>query len=123
MFAIHFACIADDGEVEYNLPTLSYSAITIGKTVWNSETIAKEYPDIIAEFEARIAALERGSGDEITLAAVTSANVVKADGKVTITAKLEDGTDSVTVIDLDENDVPTKITTNGVECPVTWEGF
>lgn len=59
MFAIHFACVVD-GKVEYNLPTLSYSAITIGETVWNSETIANEHPDIIAEFEARIQAVEQG---------------------------------------------------------------
>ena len=62
MFAMHFACVADDGTVEYNLPTLSYSDITIGETVWNSEIIAKECPDIIAEFEARIAVLENGGG-------------------------------------------------------------
>lgn len=61
MFAIHFACV-DGGKVEYNFPTLSYSAITIGATVWNSETIAKEHPDIIAEFESRIKALEQDSG-------------------------------------------------------------
>ncbi len=60
IFALHFACVADDGTVEYNLPTLSYSGITIGETVWNSETIAKEHPDIIAQFEARIQALEKG---------------------------------------------------------------
>jgi hypothetical protein len=60
IFAMHFACVADDGTIEYNLPTLSYSNITIGETVWNSETIAKEHPDIIAQFEARIQALEKG---------------------------------------------------------------
>lgn len=67
MFALHFSCVADNGTVEYNLPTLSYSAITVGETVWNSETIAKEHPDIIAQFEARIAALEQnGKGGTVS---------------------------------------------------------
>lgn len=59
IFSIHFMCV-EDGVVVYDFPTLTYSGITVGATVWNSETIVKEYPDIIAEFEARIAALERG---------------------------------------------------------------
>ena len=63
IFALHFACISDAGEIEYNLPTLSYSAITIGQTVWNNDTIAKQYPDIITDFEARIKALENGKGE------------------------------------------------------------
>lgn len=62
MFAMHFACVATDGTVEYDMPTLSYSDITIGKTIWNSEIIAKKYPHIIARFEARMLALEQGGG-------------------------------------------------------------
>lgn len=58
IFAVRFACIADDGTVDYNYPTMSYSGITVGETVWNSETIVKEYPEIIEQFEARIASLE-----------------------------------------------------------------
>lgn len=61
VFAIHFSCVADNGKVEYNLPTMCYSVITIGRTVWNSETIAKEHSDVIASFEARIEALENGA--------------------------------------------------------------
>ena len=75
IFALHFACLSDTGEVEYNLPTLSYSAITIGQTVWNSETIAIQYPNIIAEFEYRIAELERF--DE-NLKPVTSEQIASA---------------------------------------------
>ena len=57
-FSIHFGCTAEDGTVVYNFPTLTYSKITVGATIWNSDTIAREYPDIIAEVDARIAALE-----------------------------------------------------------------
>ena len=59
LFAIHFSCVSDTGEVEYNLPTLTYSAIQIGKTVWNSETIAKQYPGILEQFEARLSYVEK----------------------------------------------------------------
>ena len=58
IFSIHFACIADDGTLVYNFPTLTFSKITVGATVWNSETIASDYPDILAAFNARIAELE-----------------------------------------------------------------
>lgn len=63
---------------------------------------------------------EGGAADAVL---ATNVSVVKAEGTVTITATLKDGGESVTVIDIDENDTPTKITTNGVECPISWEGF
>lgn len=59
VFALHFSCV-ENGVVEYNLPTMSYSAITVGATIWNSETIANEHPDIIASLLARIEELEKG---------------------------------------------------------------
>jgi hypothetical protein len=40
---------------------LTYSQVTVGATVWNEHTIEEQYPDILAEFEARIAALEKGA--------------------------------------------------------------
>ena len=59
IFSIHFARIDEDGKTAYNLPTLTFARVTVGDTVWNSETIEKDHPDIIAEFEARIAELEK----------------------------------------------------------------
>ncbi len=60
IFSVHFVRIADDGTEEYRLPTLTYYRVTVGPTVWNSETIAEEHPDIIAQFDARIKAVESG---------------------------------------------------------------
>lgn len=75
LFSIHFACIADDGEVEYNFPTLTYSAIQIGKTVWNSETIVNEYPDILERHEYMLQVLESGAntsgGSAVRVAEIT----------------------------------------------------
>ncbi len=62
IFSIHFACIDETGELIYDFPTLTYSGLTVGETVWNSATLVTKYPDIIAEFDARIAALEAGGG-------------------------------------------------------------
>lgn len=60
IFSIHFICTAVDGSIVYDFPTLTYSKITVGPTVWNSETIEREYPDIIAQFAADIDALKTG---------------------------------------------------------------
>ena len=60
IFSIHFICTDESGKVIYDLPTLAYSKISVGETVWNSETIAKQYPDIIAQLEARVSAIEAG---------------------------------------------------------------
>lgn len=60
VFSIHFICNDESGQVVYDLPTLAYSKISVGETVWNSEEIVKQYPDIIAQLESRISALEAG---------------------------------------------------------------
>lgn len=99
IFAMHFACVAEDGKVEYNLPTLSYSKITIGETVWNSETIANEYPELLADFEARIAALEAGigtGGGGLSITDDEAGNVtITSTGSVTIT---DDGSGNVMIV-------------------------
>lgn len=59
IFSIHFSCFDEDGTLVYNLPTLTYSKITVGATVWLSDTIEREYPDIVAEFERRLSVMEK----------------------------------------------------------------
>ena len=54
---------------------------------------------------------------------VNSVKVTKGEGAVTIDLTLEDGSTSKEVITLDENDYPVSIVTDGVTCPITWEGF
>lgn len=54
---------------------------------------------------------------------VNGMTVTKVEGMVTIDLKLEDGSTSKEVIYLDENDRPVSIVTDGVTCPITWEGF
>lgn len=68
-------------------------------------------------------AIQSGSGGSETTVVPTNVSVVKSDSTVTITTTLEGDKQSVTTITVDENDYPTSINTDGVEWPVTWEGF
>ena len=124
LFSIHFACVDDDGNVVYNLPTLTYSKITVGDTVWNSEDIAKKYPDIIAELESRISALESGGGGGDTgggsIAALTGWEIVQSSDAVTLNYTLEDGSEHTDVITLDANGYPVSIAHDGVAAPGAW---
>lgn len=135
IFSIHFACIDDSGEVVYDFPTLTFHELTVGATVWNGDTIPEQYPDIIADFEARISALEAGAGvsAEQIQAAVnkyldehpptslrTFSSILVAqhsDGSVTMQNTFTDGTSETIVIG--SGDTPS-ISYNGVEIPVEW---
>lgn len=61
-FAIHFKCVAEDGTVEYEFRTIPFKEITVAETIDNAEAIVEEYPDILAEWEARLNALETNGG-------------------------------------------------------------
>lgn len=53
----------------------------------------------------------------------TAVSIVRDGQTVTLTTTLDGGKTSVSVVTLDDSDYPTLIVTDGVECPVTWEGF
>lgn len=135
IFSIHFACINESGEVVYDFPTLTYSELTVGATVWNSDTIPEQYPDVIADFEARISALEAGAGvspeqiqeavnkylDEHPVTAAKTFSNIKitehADGSVTMYNTFTDGTSET--IGIGAGDTP-GISYNGVAIPTEW---
>jgi hypothetical protein len=54
---------------------------------------------------------------------VTSMTITKSDSTITVTTILEGNQSSESVITLDLDGRPTKIVTDGIECPVTWSGF
>lgn len=54
---------------------------------------------------------------------VTSMSITKSDSTITVTTILEGNQSSESVITLDLDGRPTKIVTDGIECPVTWSGF
>lgn len=117
IFSIHFACIGEDGEIVYDFPTLTCSVLTVGETVWNSQTMAEEYPDIIRDFERRISALEAspgGTGKPIKGFKITE----HADGSITMKNTFTDGTYETFGIPAGEK--PGYITYNGVAIPIEW---
>ena len=54
---------------------------------------------------------------------ITGGSFVKSDSTITATFPLDDGSTTESVITLDENGLPSKIVTDGVERIFTWEGF
>lgn len=51
-FIVRFACIADDGTVDYAWSTAIYNKISIGAGISNAEEVAEQYADIVAQWEA-----------------------------------------------------------------------
>lgn len=99
-----------------------------------------------AQLDLRVANLEENGADGYTpekgvdyytdedktemvdavLAAIPQAadiTVVKADDTITLTTTLEDGSTSTSVVTLDSSGYPSTVVTDGVECPVSWDGF
>lgn len=61
-FSIHFKCIDSEGKCLYRLPIKTYSKITVTDAIDNSGVVMEDNKDIIAEWEARISALEENGG-------------------------------------------------------------
>lgn len=64
-FALRFACLTDE-VVDYDWRTGIYSEFPISETIFNTEAIVEEYADILADWEARITALEEGGGTDLS---------------------------------------------------------
>lgn len=60
-FRIKFACIDENGNYTYKKWSAVYKGITIDDGFDNGEAVAMEHTDILAQWEARIAALESGA--------------------------------------------------------------
>lgn len=125
IFSIHFSCISADGKEVYRLPTLAYDKISVGKTIWNSEDIAKRYPDIIAELEGRISALEANSGGTGGGGSGSAGNletweIVVSGSTVTLNYTLEGDDAHTDVMVFDADGYPVSITHDGHEATGTW---
>lgn len=66
-FVVRFACIAEDGTVDYAWNTAKHSNVFISEGIYNSDDVAGEYADVLAQWEARIAKLEDGVGSVKTV--------------------------------------------------------
>lgn len=63
-FLIRFKCTVD-GKVTYAWHTAIHKAVSVTEGMNNGETIEQEYPDILAQFEARLVALEENTNNHI----------------------------------------------------------
>lgn len=66
---------------------------------------------------------DAGYTDISGLRQATDVSVVKSGSTITVTTTLQGDVSSVSKITLDENEYPVSITTDGVACAVSWEGF
>ena len=62
-FSIRFACIDDDGTVDYDWHTVPYKKTVVADGINNENFIPEEYPDVVKRWEARIGAVETKVGD------------------------------------------------------------
>ena len=53
-FVVYFACVTDDGTVEYEWSTDIHSGVTIGEGIRNSEVIVAEYADILEKWRQEL---------------------------------------------------------------------
>lgn len=60
-FIVRFVC-STGGAVDYAWNTVIHSGVSVSAGIFNSEDIVTEYPDVLAQFECRISALESGTG-------------------------------------------------------------
>lgn len=49
-FAIQFACVTDDGTIDYSWSTGTHSSVSIGNTIYNTEVLAVEYADVLEKW-------------------------------------------------------------------------
>lgn len=61
-FSIHFKCRSDDGKCLYRWPTKTFNKMGVTSCVDTTDAVMEENQDIIAEWEARISALEQNGG-------------------------------------------------------------
>lgn len=60
-FVVRFVC-STDGAVDYAWNTAVHSNVFVSSGIYNGGAIATEYPDILAQWESRILALEQNGG-------------------------------------------------------------
>lgn len=59
-FRIQFLCIGNDNSITYAWHTDIFKGITVSDGFDNAEAVVEEYSDVLAQWEARIEALEQG---------------------------------------------------------------
>lgn len=61
-FVLYFACVADDGTVDYAWSTAIHKGISVGDTIHNSDAVVAESSDILEQWRAKL--VTAGLGNE-----------------------------------------------------------
>lgn len=61
-FLLRFVCTDDDGSIGYAWHSGIFTGISVSTGMNNAGAVVEEYPDIFADWERRITALENGTG-------------------------------------------------------------
>ncbi len=62
-FVIRFVCVRDNGSVAYAWNTTTFRGIVIEPSIYSSEEIVEQYPDVLAQQDARLARLEENDDE------------------------------------------------------------
>lgn len=90
-------------------------------TVAGMAADAKAVGDALAEIPVEVS--DDGYTSIEGLRNATSIDMVRTGNTIVITTVYDGDIAAESVITLDENDYPISITTDGVECTISWEGF
>ncbi len=99
-FCIRFACINDEGIVEYQKSTEKFVGVPVGESIYNSKQIEKAFPDVIASHGQRIAELEKNGGGSVSEEEIAEAvNKALEEAKASGDFNGEDGKDGANGVD------------------------
>lgn len=53
-FLLRFACLDDNGQIEYSWNTAPYTAVAVSSGIYNSEVIVEQYTDVLEQWRSDI---------------------------------------------------------------------
>ena len=82
------------------------------------------YEERLEAIESRLEDVGDGTGGLLRVTAIRVTDFSRSETpSIVVATSLEDGSGTISIINLDENGYPSQIVTDGVAVPVTWEGF
>lgn len=109
-FAIRFACVANDGTVEYDWHTDIYTGIVVAKTIFNSEVIVSEYADVLEKWRASLFFNTDGVTEDIAMGGhkITGMGTPANDTDAATKKYVDDAVKNINFSDVDASDKVSK---------------
>lgn len=73
-FLLRFACVGDDGAVDYAWNTSIFKGISIAEGLYNSETIVEQYADVLEQWKQELENSSGGGGSSAFIVNIDIAN-------------------------------------------------